>query len=622
METYDVIVVGAGHAGCEAALAPARMGCKVLLLTMNLDAIALMPCNPAIGGPAKAHLVREIDALGGEMGKNINATMVQIRMLNTNKGAAVHALRAQADKVAYQQRMKSVLENQANLRLRQAVVEDILVGDAGLEVLTNTGARYLAATVIVTTGTYMSSRIIVGEQAWSGGPNSQAGPQKLSDALRRLGLELVRFKTGTPPRVNGNSLDFGKMEPQPGDDDLSFSFWTKPQAPNRVQCWLTYTTPATHDIIRANLARAPLFTGDIQGVGPRYCPSIEDKIVRFPDKDRHQIFIEPEGIGTREHYIQGMSTSLPEDVQVEFLRTIPGLERAEITRPGYAIEYDVVLPTQLKLTLETKAIPGLFTAGQVNGTSGYEEAAAQGLLAGINAARRVQDKEPVVLSRSQAYIGVLIDDLTVKGTREPYRMLTSRAEFRLLLRQDNADSRLTPLGREIGLIDAEQYQAFTRRQELARRAARALEETRLSPGPEIDALLVEKGSQSLSRVSSLLELVRRPEIHLRDLAPWLPLLTEMDGDLLHRVETEAKYAGYVEKQMQQVERLQRLESVRIPRDIDFSAIKGLSKEAAEKLQNSKPQTLGQASRISGVSPADMSLLAIHLKQREGGPNAH
>lgn len=621
VETYDVIVIGAGHAGCEAALASARMGCKVLLLTMNPDAIALMPCNPAIGGPAKAHLVREIDALGGEMGKNTNATLIQIRMLNTNKGAAVHSLRAQADKAAYQQRMKWVIENQDNLWLRQAVVEDLLPRDNGVEVVTNLGAHFYAASVIVTTGTYMSSRIIIGEKSWSGGPNTQAGPSGLSKALKRLGLELVRFKTGTPPRVNGKSLDFTKMSAQPGDDGLSFSFWTKPERGNSVLCWLTYTTAATHKVIEDNLCRAPLFSGNIQGVGPRYCPSIEDKIVRFPDKDRHQIFIEPEGVGTQEYYIQGMSTSLPEDVQEEFLRTIPGLEQVDIIRPGYAIEYDVVRPTQLKLTLETKDHPGLFTAGQINGTSGYEEAAAQGLLAGINAARRCQGKEQIVLPRSQAYIGVLIDDLTVKGAEEPYRMLTSRAEFRLLLRQDNADSRLTPLGREIGLIDDEQYQSYTHRRKLAEQAVQVLAEVRLGSGPEIDGILKEKGSQPLFRVTSLLELVRRPEIGLADLQPWVPVLKNMDGELIHQVETEVKYAGYVEKQLLQVERIKRLESVTIPQGLQFETIKGLSKEAAEKLQVSSPQTLGQASRVSGVSPADLSLLAIYLKLKEGKPYA-
>lgn len=617
VETYDVIVIGAGHSGCEAALASARMGCRVLLLTMNLDAIALMPCNPAIGGPAKAHLVREVDALGGEMGKNINATLIQIRMLNTNKGAAVHSLRAQADKVAYQQRMKQVLENQYNLWLRQGVVESLLPRDNGIEVVTNVGTHYFATSVIITTGTYMASRIIVGEKSWSGGPNSQAGPSTLSDSLTALGLELVRFKTGTPPRVNGRSLDFSKMSPQPGDDDLSFSFWTTPERRNSVQCWLTYTNAATHKVIEDNLFRAPIFTGNIKGVGPRYCPSIEDKIVRFPDKDRHQIFVEPEGVGTQEYYIQGMSTSLPEEVQEQFLRTIPGMEHVEIMRPGYAIEYDVLRPTQLKLTLETKGIPGLFAAGQINGTSGYEEAAAQGLLAGINAARRVQGKGQIVLKRSQAYIGVLIDDLTIKGTEEPYRMLTSRAEFRLLLRQDNADSRLTPLGREIGLIDEGQFQSFTRRRNLAKQAVQTLAETRLGPGPQIDTLLTARGSPPLSRVVSLIELVRRPEIGLADLKHWLPLLGEMDRELVQQVETEVKYAGYVEKQSMQVEKIQRMESVAIPEGLQYDSIKGLSKEAAEKLQDSSPQTLGQASRLSGVSPADLSLLAISLKLKEG-----
>lgn len=619
---FDVVVVGAGHAGCESALAAARMGCKVMLLTMNLDAVALMPCNPAIGGPAKAHLVREIDALGGEMGKNINATMIQIRMLNTNKGAAVHSLRAQADKTAYQARMKQVLERQANLWVRQAVAETIEADEFGVSaVTTNLGTRYVTRNIILTTGTYMASRIIIGQAAWQGGPNAQAGPSGLSCSLREMGLELARFKTGTPPRVNGNSLDFSKMESQPGDEGLSFSFWTKPCKMQDVKCWLTYTSPETHQVIKDNLHRAPLFSGFIEGVGPRYCPSIEDKIVRFADKDRHQLFIEPEGLNTDEYYVQGMSTSLPEDVQQAFLRTIPGLECCSILRPGYAIEYDIVVPTQLQRTLETKLIPGLFCAGQINGTSGYEEAAAQGLMAGINAARRVQGKEEVVLQRSQAYIGVLLDDLTVKGTNEPYRMLTSRAEFRLLLRQDNADLRLTPLGYELGLLGNEEYAHFSRKKALSNEIIGKLQATRVGPGTNLDEMLRNKGSQPLSRSVSLAELIRRPEVSLTDLSPWISEIDDINSDLHQQIETEVKYAGYVEKQLAEVEKIQKLEAAVIPSTVNYRAIKGLSTEAVEKLERNRPQTMGQASRISGVSPADLTLLSIYLKQREGSRDA-
>lgn len=621
---YDVIVVGAGHAGCEAALAAARMGCSVLLLTLNLDAVALMPCNPAIGGPAKAHLVREIDALGGEMGRNINATLIQIRMLNTNKGAAVHSLRAQADKAAYQRRMKYVLEQQENLHVRQAIVEKIETDDHGVTGITShLGTRFSASAVVITTGTYMASRIIVGDKTWAGGPNAQAGPSGLSKSLRDLNLDLTRFKTGTPPRVNGRSLDFSKMEAQPGDKaELSFSFWSKPRLIKDIQCWLTYTTHETHQVIQNNLHRAPLFSGIIEGVGPRYCPSIEDKVVRFADKDRHQLFLEPEGTETNEYYVQGMSTSLPEDVQEDFLHTIPGLAKAEIIRPGYAIEYDVVVPTQLKLTLETKKIPGLFCAGQINGTSGYEEAAAQGIMAGINAALKVQGRPDLILQRSQAYIGVLIDDLTVKGTNEPYRMLTSRAEFRLLLRQDNADRRLTPLGRKLGLISSEQFQSFSERLALAEEVVHDLNNIRVGPDSEINKLLIEKVNQPLTRVISLAELIKRPELSLADLAEWVPKVRDIDPELLFQIETEVKYRGYVDRQLLQVEKMQRLETSAIPEKLQYSQVKGLSTEAREKLQLYQPQTLGQASRISGVSPADLALLSIYLRHKEGRRDAH
>lgn len=621
---YDVIVVGAGHAGCEAALAAARMGCSVLLLTLNLDAVALMPCNPAIGGPAKAHLVREIDALGGEMGRNINATLIQIRMLNTNKGAAVHSLRAQADKAAYQRRMKYVMEQQENLHVRQAIVEKIETDDHGVTGITShLGTRFSASAVVITTGTYMASRIIVGDKTWAGGPNAQAGPSGLSKSLRDLNLDLTRFKTGTPPRVNGRSLDFSKMEAQPGDKaELSFSFWSKPRLIKDIQCWLTYTTHETHQVIQNNLHRAPLFSGIIEGVGPRYCPSIEDKVVRFADKDRHQLFLEPEGTETNEYYVQGMSTSLPEDVQEDFLHTIPGLAKAEIIRPGYAIEYDVVVPTQLKLTLETKKIPGLFCAGQINGTSGYEEAAAQGIMAGINAALKVQGRPDLILQRSQAYIGVLIDDLTVKGTNEPYRMLTSRAEFRLLLRQDNADRRLTPLGRKLGLISSEQFQSFSERLALAEEVVHDLNNIRVGPDSEINKLLIEKVNQPLTRVISLAELIKRPELSLADLAEWVPKVRDIDPELLFQIETEVKYRGYVDRQLLQVEKMQRLETSAIPEKLQYSQVKGLSTEAREKLQLYQPQTLGQASRISGVSPADLALLSIYLRHKEGRRDAH
>ncbi|GAB2717180.1 tRNA uridine-5-carboxymethylaminomethyl(34) synthesis enzyme MnmG [Paenibacillus thermoaerophilus] len=614
--SYDVIVVGAGHAGCEAALAAARMGCETLLITINLDMVAFMPCNPSIGGPAKGHVVREIDALGGEMGRNIDKTFIQMRMLNTGKGPAVHALRAQADKVLYQRQMKETIESTPKLTLRQGMVERLIVEDGECKgVITKTGAEYRAKAVVVTTGTYLRGKVIMGEVMYESGPNNQQPSIKLSEHLRELGLELVRFKTGTPPRVHGETIDFDKMEIQPGDEIPKFFSYETKEGPGEPQlpCWLTYTAPETHEIINANLHRAPMFTGQIEGTGPRYCPSIEDKIVRFSDKPKHQIFLEPEGRNTSEYYVQGLSTSLPEEVQLQILRSIPGLERVQMMRTGYAIEYDAIVPTQLWPSLETKAIPGLFTAGQINGTSGYEEAAGQGLMAGINAARKVQGKEPVILDRSKAYIGVLIDDLVTKGTNEPYRLLTSRAEYRLLLRHDNADLRLTPIGYEIGLISEERYRKFLRKKELVELEIERLRTTKIRPEPHVQELLQSLGTVVLNNSVDAQSLLRRPEVSYSHIASISPSPYELDEEMMEQVEIQIKYAGYIEKQLQHVERLEKLEKRRIPPDLDYWAVHGIANEAKQKLSQIRPVSIGQASRISGVTPADISILLVYLE---------
>lgn len=612
---YDVIVIGAGHAGCEAALASARMGCSTLLLTINLDMVAFMPCNPSIGGPAKGHVVREIDALGGEMGRNIDKTYIQMRMLNTGKGAAVHALRAQADKFMYQHTMKETIERQKNLSLRQGMVEELILEDGKCTgVVTKTGARYLAKAVVLTTGTYLRGKVIMGELMYESGPNNQQPSVKLSQNLKELGMELVRFKTGTPPRVNKETIDFSKTEIQPGDEHPKFfSFETKEGYGEQIPCWLTYTSEKTHEIINSNLHRAPMFSGKIEGTGPRYCPSIEDKIVRFADKPKHQIFLEPEGRYTSEYYVQGLSTSMPEDVQLSILRSVPGLEKVEMMRTGYAIEYDAVVPTQLKPSLETKQIPGLFTAGQINGTSGYEEAAGQGVMAGINAARKVQDKEPVVLDRSEGYIGVLIDDLVTKGTSEPYRLLTSRAEYRLLLRHDNADLRLTPIGHDIGLIPVERYQSFLQKKALIEGEIERLKTTKVRPEPEIQAVLEEAGTVVLNNAVDLLTLLRRPEITYAHIERMSPSELELSDEMKEQVEIQIKYAGYIDKQQAQVERLKKMEKKKIPDDIVYEEVHGLATEAKQKLAKIRPISIGQATRVSGVSPADISILLIYLE---------
>ncbi|SDJ43351.1 tRNA uridine-5-carboxymethylaminomethyl(34) synthesis enzyme MnmG [Paenibacillus naphthalenovorans] len=613
---YDVIVIGAGHAGVEAALAAARMGCETLVLTINLDMIAFMPCNPSIGGPAKGHVVREIDALGGEMGRNIDKTYIQMRMLNTGKGPAVHALRAQADKFLYQHTMKETLEKQERLTLRQGMVEELIVEDGVCKgVITKTGARYLGKAVVLTTGTYLRGKIIMGELMYESGPNNQQPAVKLSESLRKHGLELVRFKTGTPPRVHKDTIDFSKTEIQPGDEKPKFfSYETTEEVPNQLPCWLTYTSAETHQIINDNLHRAPMFSGAIEGTGPRYCPSIEDKIVRFSDKPKHQIFLEPEGRNTKEYYVQGLSTSMPEDVQLRILRSIPGLEKVEMMRTGYAIEYDAVIPTQLYPTLETKVVKGLFTAGQINGTSGYEEAAGQGIMAGINAARKVQGKEPVILDRSQAYIGVLIDDLVTKGTNEPYRLLTSRAEYRLLLRHDNADLRLTPIGYEIGLISQTRYERFQDKVKKVEEEIERLKTTKVKPTPEVQQMLTSLGSAVLNNSVDMLSLLRRPEVTYEHLHALSPAPYELTEDMKEQVEIQVKYSGYIEKQLAHVERLRKMEKKRIPEDIIYEEVHGLATEAKQKLAKIRPISIGQASRISGVTPADISILLVYLEQ--------
>ncbi|WP_440115002.1 tRNA uridine-5-carboxymethylaminomethyl(34) synthesis enzyme MnmG [Paenibacillus sp. QZ-Y1] len=612
--SYDVIVVGAGHAGVESALAAARMGSKTLMITINLDMVAFMPCNPSIGGPAKGHVVREIDALGGEMGRNIDKTFIQMRMLNTGKGPAVHALRAQADKFSYQHKMKETMENEQNLIMRQGMVDRLIVEDGQcVGVVTQTGTEYRAKAVVLTTGTYLRGKVIMGELMYESGPNNQQPSLKLSEHLRELGFDLVRFKTGTPPRVHKDTIDFSKTEIQPGDDKPKFfSYETESSDNEQLPCWLTYTSVETHQIINDNLHRAPMFSGLIEGTGPRYCPSIEDKIVRFSDKPKHQIFLEPEGKNTSEYYVQGLSTSMPEDVQLAMLRSIPGMEKVEMMRNGYAIEYDAMVPTQLWPSLETKRLPGLFTAGQINGTSGYEEAAGQGVMAGINAARKVQGQEPVVLDRSQGYIGVLIDDLVTKGTNEPYRLLTSRAEYRLLLRHDNADMRLTEIGHDIGLIPEGRYAKFLDKKAKVEQEVARLKVAKVRP-VEVNPKLEEIGSTPIQDGSTLLTLMRRPEIGYDWIEQISPSEVELSADMKEQVEIQIKYAGYIDKQLIHVERLQKMEKKKIPDTIVYDEIHGLAMEAKQKLTKIRPISIGQASRIAGVTPADISILLVYLE---------
>lgn len=614
---FDVAVIGAGHAGCEAALASARLGKKTLIFSISLEAIANMPCNPHIGGSSKGHLVREIDALGGEMGKNIDKTMIQIKMLNTSKGPAVHSLRAQADRKRYQAEMKHTLEKQENLEVKQAEIVEIVVENNQITAIkTDLGAVYKVKAIVIATGTYLKGKIFIGEYSKESGPDGVAAANKLSESLKKLGIKLVRFKTGTPARINRRSIDFSKMEVQKGDKGVeAFSFEDEPKDFEQVDCYLTYTNEKTHKIIRENLHRSPLYAGMIEGTGPRYCPSIEDKVVRFSDKPRHQAFVEPVGLDTEEMYIQGMSSSLPEDVQKALYHTIPGLEHAEFTRPAYAIEYDCIDPSNLTLSLEYKGIKGLFMAGQINGTSGYEEAASQGLIAGINASQEIDGKEPVILDRSQAYIGVLIDDIVTKGTNEPYRMMTSRAEYRLLLRQDNADLRLTKIGHNVGLISDERYEKFVKKYENIEKEIKRLKALTVRPEEKVNKLLEKAGTSVLTTGTKMAELLKRTELNyemLKEIDPERPELSEQEKA---EVEIQVKYEGYIKLQEAQVEKFKKLETKILPEDINYEDLKGISLEARQKLNKFKPRSIGQASRISGVSPADVSVLLVYLQQK-------
>ena len=617
-DKYDIAVVGAGHAGCEAALAAARLGFKTIMFTVSVDSIAMMPCNPNIGGTSKGHLVREIDALGGEMGKVIDRTFIQSKMLNRSKGPAVHSLRAQADKSDYSRAMRQVLEGQENLDIRQMEITDILTEDGHVTgVQAYSGAIYRCRAIVLCTGTYLKARSIYGDVSTYTGPNGLQSANHLTDSLKALGIRMYRFKTGTPARIDRNSIDFTKMEEQKGDERVvPFSFTTDPEKVqiDQVSCWLTYTNEKTHEIIRANLDRSPLFSGAIEGTGPRYCPSIEDKVVKFPDKDRHQVFIEPEGIHTNEMYVGGMSSSLPEDVQYAMYRSVPGLEHAKIVRNAYAIEYDCIDARQLKSTLEFKNIEGLFSGGQFNGSSGYEEAAAQGLLAGINAARKLQGKEGIVIDRSQGYIGVLIDDLVTKESHEPYRMMTSRAEYRLLLRQDNADIRLTPLGHEIGLIDDERYKRLLKKEKMIEEEINRVSHVNVGTSDKVQKLLESCGSTPLNSGTTLAELIRRPELSYEKLAEIDENRPELPFDVIEQVNINIKYDGYIKRQMRQVEQFKKMESRKIPDNIDYDKIESLRIEARQKLKEIRPLSIGQASRISGVSPADVSVLLVYLKQ--------
>ena len=614
---YDVAVIGAGHAGCEAALASARLGKKTLIFSISLEAVANMPCNPHIGGSSKGHLVREIDALGGEMGKNIDKTMIQIKMLNTSKGPAVHSLRAQADRKRYQAEMKHTLEKQENLEVKQAEIVEIVVDNNQIVAIkTDLGAVYNVKAIVIATGTYLKGKIFIGEYSKESGPDGVAAANKLSESLKNLGIDLIRFKTGTPARINRRSIDFSKMEVQKGDNGVeAFSFEDEPKDFEQVDCYLTYTNEKTHEIIRENLHRSPLYAGMIEGTGPRYCPSIEDKVVRFSDKPRHQAFVEPVGLDTEEMYIQGMSSSLPEDVQIALYHTIPGLEHAEFTRPAYAIEYDCIDPSNLTLSLEYKGIKGLFMAGQINGTSGYEEAASQGLIAGINASQEIDGKEPVILDRSQAYIGVLIDDIVTKGTNEPYRMMTSRAEYRLLLRQDNADLRLTKIGHDVGLISDERYEKFVKKYENIEKEIKRLKALTVKPEEKVNKLLEKAGTSVLTTGTKMAELLKRTELNyemLKEIDPERPELSDQEKK---EVEIQVKYEGYIKLQEAQVEKFKKLETKMLPENINYEDLKGISLEARQKLNKFKPRSIGQASRISGVSPADVSVLLVYLQQK-------